>query len=261
MIAMGTLSHNPAKSTTGSAGSRPALARVPWRIALGALALLIAAGAGCSSARTRESPSNIIGNLRYRDSETEARFSRTYRSGSLYQDFRTVLLVDSIAMDLEYRQGYVAMMHKTYLLSDNDTAGMLQEQEQDFGSTFSFLVFLFGGTNRPIPLGEQISPWKVMLQDDDGQLVTPVTIERLRPENPTYQYLSVYFYGLDRWSQAFKVSFPKLNKTLLRQPLGNKPIELIVMGLPGRVRLVWQDPRVFYGAPEAAPAANARPRP
>ncbi len=261
MIAMGTFSHNPVKSTTGNAGSRPARLRAAGWMALGALALLIASGAGCSSARTRESPSNIIGNLRFRDSDTEARFSRTYRSGSLYQDFRTVLLVDSIAMDMEYRRGYVAMMRKTYLLSDSDSATMMIEQDKDFGSNFSLLVFLYGGSNRPIPLGEQTSPWKVLLQDDDGQFLTPVTIERLRPENATYQYLSLYFYGLDRWSQAFKVSFAKLDKTLLHQTIGSKPIELIVTGLAGTVRLVWKDARVFYARPEAGPAADVRPRP
>ena len=261
MIAMETLSHNPVKSTTGSAGYRRALRCVAGRMALGAFALLIAVGAGCSTARNRESPSNIVGNLRFRDSDTEARFSRTYRSGSLYQDFRTALLVDAIAMDLEYRRGYVSMMRKTYLLSDGDTAAMWKQQEQDFDSSMALLVFVYGGDNRPVPLGEQVSPWKVLLQDDDGQLLTPGTIERLRPENSTFQYLSLYFYGLDRWSQAFKISFPKLNKVVLRQAVGKKPIELVVTGLPGTVRLVWQDPRVFYGPTEGVPAAGARPRP
>ncbi len=79
--------------------------------------------------------------------------------------------------------------------------------------------------------------------------MTPATIEKLRPESPTYQYLSLYFYGMDRWAQAFKISFPKLNKTLLGQRIGSKPLELVVTGLAGTVRLVWQDPRVFYGSP------------
>ncbi len=259
MIAMGTLSHNPAKSTTGAGRFRTgmrSLARGGVRCgALLALVLLLAGAAGCSSARKRDSPSSIFGNLRYRDSQTEARFASTYRTGSLYQDYRTVLIVDAIAMDQEYRRGYVAMLAKRFMLSDADSDGMRRAEELDYAGTISFLVFVYGGNNRPIPLGEPTAQWKVLLQDDDGQTLTPLSIERLRPENPNYQYLSLYFYGLDRWSQAFKVSFPKLDKATLRQPLGSHPVELIVTGLAGTVHLGWQDPRGFYQAPAAQAAA------
>lgn len=257
---MGTLSHNPAKSTTGGARRGAGLRRVARCGVLAALVALLAVGAGCTSARRRDDPSSIIGNLRYRDSGTEARFAKTYRSGSLYQDYRTVLLVDAVAMDLEYRRDYVAMLKKTYLLSDADTEGMLRAEDVDFDGTFSFLVFLYGGSNRPIPLGEPVSPWKVLLQDDDGQTLLPLSIERLRPENPNTRYLSLYFYGLDRWSQAFKISFPKLDKSTLRQPLGQHAIELIVTGIDGAVRLRWPDPREFYRQPAAAAAGAAPPK-
>ena len=258
---MGTLSHNPAKSTIGLARRGAGMRRAVRWGALAALVALLAVGAGCSSARRRDSPSSIAGNLRFRDSDTEARFARTYRSGSLYQDYRTVLLVDGIAMDLEYRRGYVGMLRKMYLLSDADTEGMLRAEEADFDGTLSFLVFLYGGSNRPIPLGEPISPWKVLLQDDDGQSLIPLAVERLRPENPNTQYLSLYFYGLDRWSQAFKITFPKLDKTALRQPLGQHPFELIVTGIAGTVRLRWPDPRAFYRPPPAPAAEPAEAKP
>jgi len=256
---MGTISHNPAKITTDATMRTRSLtigfrARPAW-VAL-ALALLLVSA--CSSARKREEPANIFGNLRYRDSATEDRFSRSYRSGSLYQDFRTVMLADAIAMDMEYRQGFVDMVKRTYMLSDADAASAMRQESQEFDNCLCLLVFLYGGNNRPIPLGDPASPWKVLLQDDDGQMLTPTTIERLRPENPTYQYLNLYFYGLDRWSQAFKIGFPKLNKTLLGQPIGKKPVELIVTGLAGTVKLAWTDPRLFYGAGPAAGGATSQ---
>jgi hypothetical protein len=246
MIAMGTIIHNPRKSTTGAHPRAFAFARAA---ALAAVLALVIVCVGCSSARKREDPTNIVGNLRFRDSATERQFAQSYRSGSLYQDFRTVLLADAIAMDLPYRQGYVQMVSKTYMLSDADTRAMAHAQEAEFASTFSLLVFLYGGSNRPIPLGEAASPWRVLLQDDDGQVLVPATIEKLRPESAVYQYLSIYFYGLDRWSQAFRISFPKLDKVLLAQRFGKQPMTLIVTGLGGTVRMVWLDPSVFYGSP------------
>lgn len=259
MIAMGTLSHKPAKSTTSKERLHVGMRRVLRHAVLVALILFLSIGAGCSSARRRDSPSSMIANLRFRDAETEARFANTYRTGTLYQDFRTILLVDAVAMDMEYRHGYVEMLRKSYMLSDADFAGMQRAEELEFDGTISFLVFLYGGSNRPIPLGAPTAQWKVLLQDDDGQTLTPLSIQRLRPENPNYQYLSIYFYGLDRWSQAFKVSFPKLDKTALHQPIGPHPIELIVTGLSGTVRLRWPDPRDFYR--ETAAPQSAEPKP
>jgi hypothetical protein len=256
MVAMGTFSHNPAKSTTAKLPLLPVRFRVggrrmrklhPRNARVLPLLLTMFLILGCTSARHRESPTNIIGNLKFRDSSTQDRFADTYRSASLYEDFRTVLLADAIAMDQEYRRGYVEMLRKAYLLSDSDVQSMQQDQGKDFSGSMSLLLFLFGGTNRPIPLGQPTSQWKVLLQDDDGQVLAPATIEKLKPENPTYRYLSSYFYGLDRWAEAFKVSFPKLDKVLLRQRIGNKPIELIVTGLQGTVRMTWQYPRVVYG--------------
>jgi hypothetical protein len=254
---MGTISHNPGKSTTG-ARARLRLCACARAAVLGALVALVALGAGCSSARKRTDPATISGNLRFRDEETVRRFAKSYRSASLYQDFRTVLLADAIAMDQPYRRGFVQMVGKTYLLSDADMEAMARAQETEFAGTISFLVFLYGGSNRPIPLGDAASAWRVLLQDDDGQVLAPATIEKLRLESPAYQYLNLYFYGLDRWSQAFKVSFPKLDKTLLGQRLGRQPVTLIVTGLSGTVRMIWADPSVFYGSPaEPAPSPAA----
>jgi hypothetical protein len=155
-------------------------------------------------------------------------------------------------MDMQYRRDYVAMIGQRYMLSPGDTAAMLDEQERDFSSSMSLLLFLYGGNNRPIPLGDVTSQWKVLLVDDDGQTLIPDKIERLRPENPTYLYLGLYFYGLDRWSQAFKVSFPKLDKVTIGQPIGKKPVTLIITGLAGTARMVWPDAGIYYRKPAAA---------
>jgi hypothetical protein len=244
---MGTISHKPAKITTEATMDTRFSFAFPRRALLGiALALAVIAATACTSARKREQPTNLLGNLRFRDSATEQRFAASYRSGSLYQDFRTVLIADAVAMDVEYRRGFVEMLRKTYLLSDADAAAAQREQITEFDGCMCLLLFLYGGNNRPIPLGDVTAEWKVLLQDDDGQFLTSLAIERLRPENPTYRYLSLYFYGLDRWSQAFKVSFPKLNKSLLGQPIGTKPVELVITGMAGTVRLSWANPGIFY---------------
>ena len=62
-------------------------------------------------------------------------------------------------------------------------------------------------------------------------------------------FLQMYFTGLDRWWEILRVRFPKLDKALLKQPLGEKPLQLTVTGVPGAVTITWEDRKRIYSSP------------
>ncbi len=221
--------------------------RSAHRAARGLAVLLLAAAlAACSTARRRDAPEGPLSLLHYRDPATAQYFDAAYRSGNLYLDFRPALVVDAIVQDRAYRRLYVDTLHQQFLLPEDEVAKLQAEQEQEFETQVSILLFLYEGTNTPTQIARPDAAWRLLLRDDDGQLQAPLALTRIKPESQTYQYIDKYFQGLDRWSQVYRADFPKLSKERLGQPIGQHPFELIITGIKGTVTLKWEDPRLFY---------------
>jgi hypothetical protein len=226
-------------------------AGLPWAGLLWAgLALSLALLTGCSTARERERPEGPLSLLRFRDAQTYAYFQHVYRSGNLYLDFRPALVVDAIVEDRRYRTLYVKMLGEQYLLPEAEVGRRQAEQEREFENRIAVLLFVYEGTTRHIPLDKKEAIWKLYLRDDDGEVQTPLEIVRLKEIHPTYLFLQKYFTGLDRWSQVYRVHFPKLSKAALGQPVGALPFQVILTGVKGTVVLQWDDAGVFYRTPE-----------
>ena len=221
--------------------------RLVRALSAGAGLLLCAAlAAGCTTSRKRESPVGLGSLLQFRDAETYAYFQHVYRSGNLYLDFRPALVVDAIVKDRQYRALYVQMLKAQFLLPDAEVERLQAEQERHFETRVDILLFTYEGTNRPSRLAKKDAPWRILLRDDDGQLLTPASITKIKETSTTFLYIDKYFSGLDRWSQVYEVRFPKLSKARLGQPIGRRPFELILTGVKGTVTLKWEDPRIFY---------------
>jgi hypothetical protein len=240
-------------------GARAAL--VPALVSA-ALALALAA---CTTARERETPRTISGNLRFRNAETEAHFRDNYRSGSLYLDFRPAMIADAIFQDERYRALYLETLRDRLLVTPENLERLRQDEQARFDESFEFLVFLYGGSNVPVRLNHPNALWRLLLRDDDGDLLEPASMRLIPEDSPVYRYIVGYFAGLDRWSQLYLVRFPKLEKTLAGQSPGSKPFELMVTGVDGTITMRWENPAWFYrspsgiqvspGPPSAAPAA------
>jgi hypothetical protein len=215
---------------------------ISWAVAL-AMAGFVA---GCTTAQKRDSPTNLAGVLGFRNAEAADLFRDLHRAGNLYRDFRPVMTADAVPMDLQYRRLYLDMLKERYLLPEAEVVPMRAESDRDFDNSFELVVLIYGGTNEPVPLEKANSVWRVLLRDDDGELLPPAKIEKIKHDSPVYQYLNSYFYGLDRWSQLYRMVFPKLDKTLVGKTLGKGPVQLIVTGVAGTVVLSWPDPRIFY---------------
>ena len=223
--------------------------RLRCAVLCGAMAVALLA-AGCSTARQRDEPQNLIGNLRFRNAEAQAYFDQVYRSGNLYLDFRPVLVVDAIFKDAAYRRLYVSELQARYLLSQREVDELTARNREVFANAMEFILFAYTGKQRNVRLDQVGATWKIMLRDDDGQVLMPSSIRRMDADGPDFLYVDKYFYGVDRWSEAYLVTFPKLEKRLIGRPPGAGPMTLIVTGIEGTISLRWKEPARFYGAAE-----------
>ena len=210
------------------------------------LVLAVIVLAGCTSARQREEPTNLSGSLRFKNEDTFRYFHNVYRSGNLYQDFRPVMVVDAIYEDMQYRRLYVDMLKERFLIGDKEAARLSAQQRERFSNNMDFLVLVWGGTNDRLKLHKDDASWKVYLRDDDGELLTPSKLQPIKSKDLVYQFLKKYFTGLDRWSEVMRISFPKLDKAMLKQTPGEHPFQFIVTGVPGSVTMRWEDAGLFY---------------
>jgi len=202
---------------------------------------------GCSTARDRYEPTGPLSLLRFRDAETASHLAGSYRTGSLYLDFRPVLIVDALLEDALFYEHYLRSLTTHYFLTPEEAQRKKSEFEQSFETEVVFLVFLYEGTNDRSRLTPQENAlWRLMLKDDDGALRTPLEIGRIKPESIEYAYLTKNFDGMDRWSQVYRVSFSKLSKGRMKLALGTHPFELIITGIKGTVLLRWSDSSIFY---------------
>jgi hypothetical protein len=235
---------------------------------LGVVLAGLALVAACTTARERADPGNISGVLRFRNAETQEHFHDSYRSGNLYLDFRPVMLADAIFEDERYRALFLKTIRDRYLLAGGNLEKMIQDEREHFDGYFEFLVFLYGGSNAPVRLNADAANWRVLLRDDDGDLLQPISMHEIRENSPTYRYIEGYFSGLDRWSQLYIVRFPKLEKSVAGQPLGKHPFELLVTGVEGTITMRWDKASQFYRGPagiqveappgETVPAGDSR---
>ena len=170
----GILRHNVDRNTTKTNPSHP------WRLARGPLAVILFVcllPAACSTARQRDTPENLLGNLRFRDAETFQFFHNVYRSGNLYRDFRPVLVVDSIYEDLQYRGRFLRVLEEQFLIRPEELVQMTAAQQQEYGNQMDFLLFVYGGSNDKVNLHKSDSRWRVFLKDDEGELISQAKLE------------------------------------------------------------------------------------
>jgi len=234
--------------------ARPRRLKNPWRapsprscaLALAGLLSALALVAACTSARERGNPSTISGVLRFRSAETEDHFRDSYRSGNLYLDFRPVMIADAIFQDEHYRALFLQTMRDRYLVPGENLERMVQDEQERFDGYFEFLVFLYGGSNTPIRLNAQSANWRLLMRDDDGDLLQPVSVREIGADSHAYRYIQGYFSGLDRWSQLYIVRFPKLEKAVTGKSFGKHPFELLVTGMEGTITMRWENPGLFY---------------
>jgi hypothetical protein len=170
----------------------------------------------------------------------------SFQRGRLYLNYDTKLTADALFRSESYRQQLVDEIASARQLSPENTADFTLQQKQAFANRFEFLLFVYGGDNDKISIGERDSLWQIRMLDDDGDRIAPVEVRRIKRTNPEIELLKKHLRDVDRWVEVYEVVFPKLNKPAVGVPIGTTLPQLIISGVQGRVELSWPEPTLFY---------------
>lgn len=188
----------------------------------------------------------IYSNVSWKSEADHRFYSRLHRNGKIYQDYATVMLVDGLLKDQRYREKFVEDLGSSFVL-DEQSIAQAKKQQADLNDTrFEALIFFYQQDKNAPELHEEDTLWKVYFIDDDGHLYRPLKLVELEPHHREVVFLKKQLISVDRWVKIYLATFPKLNKKALNQPLGDKPLKILITGLQGKVEMVWKDVEIFY---------------
>lgn len=197
----------------------------------------------CTSARNRDDPNDLLRVLSFKNSETERYFNGIYRTGNIYLNYKTVLIADVLYKDLDYRKQYVEEFSKVYFLDEQQKEEMIQKNDAQYKSQFEFLIFLYNGNNKKTNIGKPNSEWQIYLKDLENDILSPISVKKLKKNVKELIYLNKYLHPIDRWSEVYRVVFPKLPTM---KKINSKSIHLIISGIRGKTTIEWKNPAIFY---------------
>ena len=192
--------------------------------------------ASCSS--TGGEQSNLLDSFSNKNSKLEAELEDRVQSAKVYLDYSTVLEADALYRDRSYRLSFAKELSEVYFLDGDAKAKIWAQHSEDYENFYSFVLVLYPGNNKRMKFGKPSSEWQAYLKDDEGDLLRPVKIKKLNSKHRELIFLHKYLTPLDRWSQSYLVSFPKLHREIAE---GTQAVELIISGFQGKAVIKFKD--------------------
>jgi hypothetical protein len=161
------------------------------------------------------------------------------RSGSIYRKFGTELLVTATYQSLPFREAYVTAYARAVQLTQEQKEAMWQRQVAEAGESHEFLVAAYVPESEASDLANPASGWKLYLETDRGDRVSPQDLRRIRKITP---YITGFYPYVTPWAKVFKVRFPTRNPGS-GEPFpgpGDQALFMVVTSPSGMVRLTWQ---------------------
>jgi len=162
------------------------------------------------------------------------------RSGSIYRKFGTELLVTATYQSLPFREAYVSAYARAEQLSQEQKEALWQTQLAEARESHEFLVAAFVPAEaEATDLANPASGWRLYLEADRGDRVSPQDLRRIRKITP---FITGFYPYATPWAKVFKVRFPTRNPGS-GDPFpgpGDQTLSLVITSPSGMVRLTWQ---------------------
>jgi len=162
------------------------------------------------------------------------------RSGSIYRKFGTELLVTATYQSLPFREAYVSAYTRAEQLNQEQKDALWQRQLAEAKESHEFLVAAYVPETEASDLANPASGWRLYLETDRGDRVSPQDLRRIRKITPSIT--GFYPYVAPAWAKVFKVRFPTRNPGS-GEPFpgpGDQTLSLVITSPFGMVRLTWQ---------------------
>ncbi len=164
-------------------------------------------------------------------------FDRWTRSVRIYEDLDTRMYVSATYMVPALRRAYVEEYGRRYLLGRELKEALLKKETEEARKENRFFLSVFTPFERWNDLDRPDSIWRLYLEDDRGRRLKPLSIRRVKEEDPV---IREFYPSLDLWSFGYIVTFPASTEDGGPFPgKGAKAITLIITGVLGKAELRW----------------------
>ncbi len=152
------------------------------------------------------------------------------RTGRVFstETFDANLICQAIFFSEEFRNAYGQRWAERNHFDDAEEEAFLREQHDRQSRGWEFFISFYTKKDYKKFTNDPDSFWKIRLVTDSGEEVAPTAIEMI----PVSPYEKVMFKNLNRWSQAYRVVFPKVS-------LGEN-MALTIFSVIGQSTLNWK---------------------
>ncbi len=156
--------------------------------------------------------------------------SRATERGRIYHptDWNAELIWHATFFSKRFRDAFIKQHEKIKHIEKVNARRFEAEQMNRQTEGWDFLVVMYTREQYKSFSTYEDSFWKIELMTGTGDTIKPISIEML----PVSPYEVKMFPFIDRWSKAYRVTFPKV-------PLGNK-IQLTMSSVVGESTLKWK---------------------
>jgi len=183
---------------------------------------------------------DVISTQAVRDQNQYAEAIKAWtRSGTIYRKFNTELLVTATYHSLPFRQAYVAAYAQAVQLTDEHKLSLWEQQAAELKESHEFLLAAFVPESDASDLANPGSGWRLYLETDGGDRLSPQDVRRIRKITP---FITGFYPYVTPWAKVYKVRFPT------RRPGSgdafpgprDQSLYLVITSPSGMVRLTWQ---------------------
>ena|GEM_PF-523716 len=161
------------------------------------------------------------------------------RSGRIYRKFDTELLVTATYHSLAFRRAYTVAYAQAEQLDKEQKKALWERQVTEAGEFHEFLVASFVPDSVGSDLANPASSWKLYLEAEGGNRLTPQDVRRIRKVTPA---ITGFYPYVTPWAKVYKVRFP------VRDPgsgapfpgPGDESLSLVITSPFGVTRLTWE---------------------
>jgi hypothetical protein len=176
------------------------------------------------------------------------------RSGHIYRKFNTELLVTATYQSLPFREAYVTAYAQAVQLDQEQKEALWQRQLAEVKESHEFLVAAYVPESEATDLANPASGWRLYLETDRGDRVSPEDLRRIRKVTP---FITDFYPYVTPWAKVFKVRFPTRIPTS-GDPFpgsGGESLSLVITSPSGMVRLTWQSESTSH---RSSPSGSSR---
>lgn len=161
------------------------------------------------------------------------------RSGTIYNQLDTELLITATYHAPEFLRAYVAAYARAYQLDEAREKDLWQERQDNLQEFHEFILAAYVPESDWNDFAHPRSTWKLYLETEREERLSPIEIRRIRKVSPL---ITSFYPYVKPWETIYKVRFatrsPGSDEPFLRS--GDQSLLLVVTSPRGAVRLRWQ---------------------